>query len=98
MELRAERLRCIKDRVKGNLGVDLDKFDNENEAMEMDLKATESKIAITVEAPSDKDIDMVEGEAESNPPPPVENGDDAMTVPEPPEQSMYSVKIISTCF
>ena len=89
-ELRAERFRCIKERAKADLGLDLDLGELEREDTEemiaCDVTAKDSGMALTVDVAALAD----ENEAIEGQPPPPESHENAMEVPEPPEKSKSS--------
>ena len=91
-DLRAERFRCIKERAKNDLDIDLDLGELEREDTEETLTgnlfATESDMALTVDVTAAGSDDGENGEAK--PPPPPESQDNAMEVPELPEQSRFA--------
>lgn len=86
-ELRAERFRCIKERAKADLGLDLDLGELEREDTEemiaCDVTAKDSGMALTVDVAALAD----ENEAIEGQPPPPESHENAMEVPEPPEKN-----------
>lgn len=85
-ELRAERFRCIKERAKQDLGLDLDlgelEREDTEERIECDVTAKESSMAVTFESSASSD----EKEAVEGQPPPPESQENAMEVPEPPKK------------
>ncbi len=86
-ELRKERLRCIRERAKGDLGMDIDIADVTPEdaaaRIELDIKSTESNLAITMDTTAST-TNMADDE---NPPPPIEDKENTMDIPEPPKES-----------
>ena len=86
--LRAERFRCIKERAKKDLDIDLDMGELEREDTEeritSDVTAKDSGMALTVEVAAAGSEDNDGGD--EKPPPPPESQENAMDVPEPPEK------------
>ena len=93
-ELRAERFRCIKQRAKEDLGLDLDMKDLEREDTEeritLDITTSDSGVAVMVDAATSEESEAGAG-GENQAPPPIENEANAMEVPEAPEQPEQSM-------
>ena len=91
-ELRAERFRCIKQRAKEDLGIDLDMKDLEREDTEeritLDITTSDSGVAVMVDAATSEGS---EADGEDQAPPPIDNEANAMEVPEAPEQPEQSM-------
>jgi len=92
-QLRAERFRCIKERAKQDLNIDLDLGELEREDTEeritSDVTAKDSDMALMVEASAAAAATSEEEEKpdEEKPPPPPDSQENAMDIPEPPEKN-----------
>eukprot|EP00794_Sanderia_malayensis_P019576 gene19576-21507_t len=90
-QLRHERLRCIREVIKGDPAMEseigkLDVVETDQADIELDVKTSQSSIAVATETTEPAN----EAENDDNDnfiPPPVENNDDTTKVPEPPVQS-----------